>query len=100
MRHPGIRDEFDKLTLAAFALVLMAALLGDGTARATSCGAPNLMVLSLESVTEDGVPITGNYDARVRVVSRETDVVEVTAHSNTGTNLWSETYRVAPSPAR
>jgi hypothetical protein len=81
------------------ALVLMAALLGDGTARASGCATPINMRLSLESATEDGVPIIGNYDAFVRLFSHETGVVEVNAHPNTGGGLWSETYRVAPSPA-
>jgi hypothetical protein len=99
MRHPRLPDGFDRLSLAAMALVFMAALLADGTARATSCGAPNIMLLNLESVTEDGVPIIGNYDASVTLHSREAGVVEVTAHSNIRAGVWSESYRVAPSPA-
>jgi hypothetical protein len=99
MQHPGIRDGFDRLSLAAMALVLMAALLGDGTARATSCTPTPSMNLILESVTEDGVPISGNYDATVTLRSRGKGVVEVTAHSNIRASLWTESYRVAPSPA-
>ena len=65
------------------AVAAVAALHQQRPARASSCAPGATTTLKLVRVTEDGVPITGHYDARVRMYGR-LGGIDIVAYPNAG----------------
>jgi hypothetical protein len=82
------------------AALALAAVVHEHRVTASSCAPPKLIRLQLVSVTADGVPAAGNYDANVRLFNRGPGVVEISAlPTGARTAFYSETYRAANAPA-
>jgi hypothetical protein len=82
------------------AVLAIAALVHDRRVTATSCTPLKLMHLELVSVSADGAPAAGAYNADVRLYNRGPGVVRLEAWpAEPGMPVYSETYRAPAAPA-
>lgn len=66
---------------------------------ALDCVSPKTIHLELVSVTADGEPVAGSYDADVVLFNRGPGVVEISARPVGVNPFYSETYRAPAAPA-